>query len=100
MPRHTAFTKVQQTERYGARVVLAGDVVDDAAATARELAAREGDELALDYHLWDANAGLSTKTEKFRVAGVLLAACLAVQAQPARDAVAVEPRGQLLTGCR
>jgi putative ABC transport system permease protein len=53
--------------------------------TARELAARDGDELSLDYYLWDANAGLTTKTEKFRVAGILPIAGLAADRQLAPE---------------
>jgi putative ABC transport system permease protein len=53
--------------------------------TARELAAHEGDELSLDYYLWDANAGLSTKTEKFRVAGIVPIQGLAADRQLAPE---------------
>jgi threonine dehydratase len=42
MPRFTPFVKVANTERLGAKVVLAGEGVDEAAAHARELEAREG----------------------------------------------------------
>ena len=42
MPRHTPFVKVENTRRFGARVVLEGDGVEDAARHARELAAAEG----------------------------------------------------------
>lgn len=42
MPRATPFRKVQRTESFGARVVLAGETVEEAAAVAHDLAARDG----------------------------------------------------------
>jgi len=42
MPEETPFTKIDGTERLGARVVLYGHSVEEAAAKARELAARHG----------------------------------------------------------
>jgi threonine dehydratase len=42
MPRQTPFVKVENTRRLGARVVLEGDGVEDAAAHAFAVAAREG----------------------------------------------------------
>ncbi|PWC53258.1 threonine ammonia-lyase [Azospirillum sp. TSO22-1] len=42
MPSFTPFTKVERTESYGARVVLEGETLSDAAAFAQEMAAREG----------------------------------------------------------
>ncbi len=42
MPKHTPATKVTRTAAWGARVVLHGDTLADAAAHAVELAAREG----------------------------------------------------------
>ena len=42
MPKHTPATKVTRTASWGARVVLHGDTLADAAAHAQELAAREG----------------------------------------------------------
>ncbi len=42
MPSFTPFTKVERTEAFGATVALHGDTLSDAAAFARELAAREG----------------------------------------------------------
>ena len=42
MPRFTPFMKVENTRRLGARVELVGDSLDEAAAHAHELAAREG----------------------------------------------------------
>jgi len=53
--------------------------------TARELAAREGDELSLDYYLWDANTGLTTRTEKFRLAGIVRIQGLAADRQLAPE---------------
>ncbi|MCB1835276.1 MAG: pyridoxal-phosphate dependent enzyme, partial [Geminicoccaceae bacterium] len=42
MPEATPFVKVDNTERLGAKVVLFGDTVDDAATHALELATRDG----------------------------------------------------------
>jgi threonine dehydratase len=42
MPRFTPFVKVEQTERFGARVVLHGDTFDDAKAHGFTLAKRDG----------------------------------------------------------
>ncbi|MFO1070491.1 MAG: threonine ammonia-lyase [Geminicoccaceae bacterium] len=42
MPEPTPFSKIENTRRLGARVVLAGGDVDEAAGHARELAVREG----------------------------------------------------------
>jgi threonine dehydratase len=42
MPRFTPATKVLRTESWGARVVLRGDTLAEAAAHARDLAVREG----------------------------------------------------------
>ena len=42
MPSFTPFTKVERTEALGARVELHGDTLSDAAAYARDLAAKEG----------------------------------------------------------
>jgi threonine dehydratase len=42
MPRFTPFVKVENTRRLGARVVLEGDDLDQAAAKAQALAAEEG----------------------------------------------------------
>lgn len=39
--------------------------------TARELAAKTGDALEIEYYLWDANAGLTTHTAAFTVSGVV-----------------------------
>lgn len=44
-------------------------VINDWAA--RELDARPGDALEIDYYLWDANAGLTTHTASFTVSGVV-----------------------------
>ena len=45
--------------------------------TARELGARPGDPLTLEYYLWDAAAGLRTATADFTVAGIVPFAGLA-----------------------
>ena len=42
MPKGTPQVKVRNTQRFGARVVLEGEIIDEAAARARELAAAEG----------------------------------------------------------
>ncbi|MGD9512105.1 MAG: threonine ammonia-lyase [Geminicoccaceae bacterium] len=42
MPRHTPFVKVENTRRFGARVLLDGEGVEDAARHARAIAAAEG----------------------------------------------------------
>lgn len=42
MPRFTSFNKVRQTEALGAKVILDGEFVDDAAAAAVALADRDG----------------------------------------------------------
>jgi threonine dehydratase len=42
MPRHTPFVKVENTRRFGARVLLDGEGVEDAARNARAIAAAEG----------------------------------------------------------
>jgi threonine dehydratase len=42
MPRHTPFVKVENTRRFGARVLLEGEGVEEAARHAWEIAAREG----------------------------------------------------------
>ena len=49
MPRTTPFTKVRRTEQFGARVILAGDTLADAAARAHEVAASEGLTLVHPY---------------------------------------------------
>ncbi|MEO6213328.1 MAG: ABC transporter permease [Vicinamibacterales bacterium] len=53
--------------------------------TARELGAKKGDEVAVDYYLWDAQAGLTSHTEKLRVAGILPVAGLAADRQLAPE---------------
>lgn len=52
---------------------------------AQELNARPGDDVAIDYYLWDANAGLTTRTETFRVAGILPIAGLAADRELAPE---------------
>lgn len=42
MPESTPFTKIRRTQGFGARVVLAGDVLADAAERAQAIAAEEG----------------------------------------------------------
>ena len=42
MPRHTPFVKVENTRRFGARVVLEGEGVEEAALHARDIAGRDG----------------------------------------------------------
>ena len=42
MPEDTPFNKVERTRELGARVVLSGETIDEAAGHARELAGREG----------------------------------------------------------
>ena len=42
MPKTTPLIKVQSTKKYGAEVVLYGDVYDDAYQKAKELEAQEG----------------------------------------------------------
>ncbi|GAC1303087.1 MAG: threonine ammonia-lyase [Vulcanimicrobiaceae bacterium] len=42
MPENTPFTKVRRTQQFGARIVLAGETLADAAPHARALAAAEG----------------------------------------------------------
>lgn len=42
MPQTTPFTKVRRTEQFGARVILAGETLADAARRAHEIAANEG----------------------------------------------------------
>ena len=39
--------------------------------TARELSAKVGDEISLDYYLWEAQGTLVTKTAKFRIAAIV-----------------------------
>ena len=39
--------------------------------TARELSAKPGDALDIEYYLWDANAGLTTHRASFSVAGIV-----------------------------
>ncbi|MBA3296584.1 MAG: ABC transporter permease [Acidobacteria bacterium] len=51
----------------------------------RELSATAGDEVSIDYYLWDANAGLTTRTQVFRVAGIVPIAGLAADRQLAPE---------------
>ena len=49
MPEATPFTKVERTERYGARVVLRGEGLGEARRAAQEIAAAEGLTLVHPY---------------------------------------------------
>ncbi|MEO5895149.1 MAG: ABC transporter permease [Vicinamibacterales bacterium] len=53
--------------------------------TARELGAKPGDELSLSYYLWDANAGLTTRIDRFQVGGIVPIAGLAADRQLAPE---------------
>lgn len=53
--------------------------------TARELNATRGDEVTLEYYLWDANIGLVTKTQKLRLAGIVPVAGFAADRQLAPE---------------
>ncbi|HEX6216412.1 MAG TPA: ABC transporter permease, partial [Vicinamibacterales bacterium] len=53
--------------------------------TARQLSARAGDPLEIDYYLWDANAGLTTHTASFTIASVVPIAGLAADRQLAPE---------------
>ncbi len=53
--------------------------------TARELNAKAGDSLELDYYLWDANAGLTTHTARFTVDGIVPIEGLAADRQMAPE---------------
>ncbi len=55
--------------------------------TARELSAKIGDEISLDYYLWEAQGTLVTKTAKFRIAAIVLMQGLAAD----RDLVPAYP---------
>ena len=53
--------------------------------TARQLNARPGDSLELEYYLWDANAGLTTHKAAFTVSGIVPIAGLAADRQLAPE---------------
>ena len=53
--------------------------------TARELDAADGDEVEVEYYLWDANAGLTSHRAKFRVSGVVPIAGFAADRQLAPE---------------
>jgi ABC-type antimicrobial peptide transport system permease subunit len=53
--------------------------------TARELRARPGDSLEIEYYLWDANAGLTTRKTTFTVSAIVPIAGLAADRQLAPE---------------
>ena len=53
--------------------------------TARELLADAGDEVEVEYYLWDANAGLTTRRQTFRVGGIVPITGLAADRQLAPE---------------
>jgi len=53
--------------------------------TARELNAKPGDPLEIEYYLWDANAGLTTQTASFQVEGIVPIEGLAADRQMAPE---------------
>ena len=53
--------------------------------TARELLADDGDEVEVEYYLWDANAGLTTRRQTFRVGGIVPITGLAADRQLAPE---------------
>jgi hypothetical protein len=61
----------------------AGIILNDWAA--RELGARNGDRIEVDYYLWDAAAGLQTKTAAFTLLGVVPIRGLAADRRLAPD---------------
>ncbi len=65
MPQTTPFTKVRRTEQFGARVILAGDTLADAAQRAHELAAGEGLTLVHPYDDARVMAGQGTAGLEF-----------------------------------
>jgi threonine dehydratase len=88
MPRYTPATKVTRTEGWGARVVLQGETLAEAAAHAYDLALREG---LTFIHPYDDAAV---------IAGQGTAALEMLEDAPAIDALAVPVGGGgLLTGC-
>ena len=60
MPKAAPIAKVQATEGYGAKVVLAGDCYDDAYAEARRICEEEGAEFLHPYNDPDVIAGQGT----------------------------------------
>ena len=60
MPKAAPIAKVQATEGYGAKVVLAGDCYDDAYAKACEICEAEGAEFLHPYNDVDVIAGQAT----------------------------------------
>lgn len=60
MPRHAPLAKVAATQEYGARVLLVGEVFDDAYAHSQELARREGLCYVHPFDDWAVIAGQGT----------------------------------------
>ena len=60
MPRNAPIAKIQATEGYGAKVVLAGDVYDDAYAKACEICEEEGAAFLHPYNDLEVIAGQGT----------------------------------------
>lgn len=60
MPENTPFIKVKYTERFGARVILSGQIVDEAAEAALEIREREGLTFVHPYDDFDIMAGQGT----------------------------------------
>jgi len=88
MPKHTPATKVTRTASWGARVVLHGEVLAEAAAHAHDLAAREG---LLFLHPYDDPAVM---------AGQGTMALEMFEDVPDLDALAIATGGGgLLSGC-
>jgi len=65
MPESTPFTKIRRTQGFGARVVLAGDGLADAAERARAIAAQEGLTLVHPYDDARVVAGQGTVALEF-----------------------------------
>jgi threonine dehydratase len=88
MPRHTPLAKVSGTAAWGAQVVLFGDTVEEAAAHARALAARDG---LVFIHPYDDPAVMAGQ-------GTLALEMLADA--PALDAILIPiGGGGLISGC-
>jgi putative ABC transport system permease protein len=65
--------------------VLPADAIVLNEWTARELGARSGDPVTLEFYLWDADAGLRTATAAFTLAGIVPIAGVAADARLAPD---------------
>ena len=105
MPQTTPFLKVRRTREFGAEVILHGATFDDAAAFARELAARDGATIVHPYdderviagqatatlELLEDSGGLDVLLVPVGGGGLIAGATLAVAALGARtDVVAVQ----------